>query len=531
MATIKPSFNLADEPWIPALYNDGTGSRLVSFITLFKDLHKIVCIDAQPDVVLSVMANVRAIVDDAMKSIVFNDNDWKKTFKTFQKNVISYITERHDDFYLYHPKKPYLQDGSLTEEKATDIWRFLFPQKKKSDDSKPKTITAMPLIVLSNLPVGTASVGFSSQFSKEYSDAELALLLVTHQCIHLTDSKDARKKPKSDYSPYLQHHGGLHAFFAGSNMAETVWLNYHTNDSAISKTRGKLHLTYSDVYERSTKSYANETMPMTRRIRITEDRKILMVHGHKCDTLPDTWIRREQKKATDSPVASYNKGNHGIRYLDAACAISGNMESGTLVNWASCKNLNANIERNKKAKGFCNVSIQCIGISCETGAFGQAFTGDSNTMQTEIMWDIRYDNDAITLLHWLINTCECFDQIIYGVVGVYAKAQGVKSAKGSTQTPLMSYIDSCRRQWWAYIDTNFDTLFARSLATRNTGSESINSAIKATLNTPNMGRSVLEKIIANTLPNFAGSHKIALAQALNAYRAMINNIYIKQEGR
>ncbi|NJP10752.1 MAG: type I-E CRISPR-associated protein Cse1/CasA [Leptolyngbyaceae cyanobacterium RU_5_1] len=114
------SFNLTQEPWIPVVQQDWQ-SKKVSLIELFetwKDLWEIQA--DNPPTTLALYRFLLALLHHVYQGPKDEDH-WEEIQDDNGKKAIAYLKEKQDCFDLLHPDRPFMQDPTLTEDKAVSV--------------------------------------------------------------------------------------------------------------------------------------------------------------------------------------------------------------------------------------------------------------------------------------------------------------------------------------------------------------------------------------------------------------------------
>jgi CRISPR system Cascade subunit CasA len=215
-------FNLIDETWIPV-----TGRGLVSLRQVFhtSDLRFLGGDPVQKTALLKLLLAL------SQAAYTPKDNaDWEKLgLKGLSKRVLEYLTDHHDDFWLYG-KKPFLQIPAI------------------ATANKMSFGTVMPDIGTGrNITTGTfinTTILTQSQIERVLTDAEKAVLVVqlsgfalggkkTDNTVILSRNYQGKYNDKGKAStgkpgPSVGFLGYLHNFLTGSSLLETLWLNLLT---------------------------------------------------------------------------------------------------------------------------------------------------------------------------------------------------------------------------------------------------------------------------------------------------------------
>ena len=206
------SFSLISQPWIPVT---GLGKKSLReiFSTPFSS------IGGNPIEHISLFKFLLAITQSAVTPK--DENEWLNlTAEKLAQKALMYLQNHENCFDLYGPR-PFLQ----------------MPQVK--------TIAPKPFaVVVPEIASGNTTVLTQSQTTRNFSDAELALHLLTLQSFALggkkTDNsliltKGYKGKSKSGKPGCsLEQSGLLHTYVQGQNIWETLWLNLWTEDQLLS---------------------------------------------------------------------------------------------------------------------------------------------------------------------------------------------------------------------------------------------------------------------------------------------------------
>lgn len=129
LAHAEKYFNLIHENWILVSYKRGGGVSSISLGSLLEDSHKIEDLAMGDPVERAAMRRfLTAITIDLIQtqSPTIAKDYWKNRFKNnegFPSEMIEgYLKLREDDFFLYHPSKPFMQSVAYISENWKDPW-------------------------------------------------------------------------------------------------------------------------------------------------------------------------------------------------------------------------------------------------------------------------------------------------------------------------------------------------------------------------------------------------------------------------
>lgn len=202
------SFSLIHEPWIPI-----TGCGRKSLIEVFSYPYS--SLSGTPIEQLSIFKLLLALVQSAITPK--NEEEWLALGSTcLAKTTLEYLKKYEDNFYLY---------GSTP---------FLQMRQVEQLPTKPFAV------VVPEIASGNTTVLTQSQTNRKFSDAEIAVQLVTMQNFAFggkkTDNsfvltKGYKGKTKSGKPGCsLEKTGLLHTYVQGKDIWETLWLNLWTEE-------------------------------------------------------------------------------------------------------------------------------------------------------------------------------------------------------------------------------------------------------------------------------------------------------------
>lgn len=211
---VKNEYSLLEEPWIP-IANVGC----VSLKEIFTQ-PDYPALGGNPVQKIALTKLLLAIAQAACTPE--DDDDWEKLGADgLAKKCLDYLTEHHDDFWLYG-EKPFLQIPEIAKA-ATQNFGAVLPE----------------------IATGNTTILNAIQMESELSDADKAMLVVqlmgfglggkkTDNSIVLTTgySKKSNEKGKPSTGKAgtsLGFMGFLHNFLQGETLLQTLWLNLLTH--------------------------------------------------------------------------------------------------------------------------------------------------------------------------------------------------------------------------------------------------------------------------------------------------------------
>ncbi|OLP18283.1 type I-E CRISPR-associated protein Cse1/CasA [Leptolyngbya sp. 'hensonii'] len=116
------SFNLTQEPWIPIVSQDWQYKE-VSLIELFQSWGELREIQADnPPTTLALYRLLLALLHHVYQGPE-NEDRWEEIQDDDGEQAIAYLQEKQELFDLLHPDRPFLQDSTLTQEMAGEIYQ------------------------------------------------------------------------------------------------------------------------------------------------------------------------------------------------------------------------------------------------------------------------------------------------------------------------------------------------------------------------------------------------------------------------
>lgn len=214
MTEERPSFSLLDEPWIPCLMMEGSGTEL-SLLEVLENPGRIRSLAGELAVMdFALLRLLWAIMYGALYDYIETVDDWDELrgggFPA--KQITAYLEERRDRFDLLHPTRPFFQVAGLHTAK-----------------NEFSGLERLILDVPNGAPYQTNRGGGGLE---RIGFAEAARWLVTAQAYEPSGIKsgivgDTRTKGGRGYpigTGWAGRLGGV--FVEGQNLEETLWLNF-----------------------------------------------------------------------------------------------------------------------------------------------------------------------------------------------------------------------------------------------------------------------------------------------------------------
>lgn len=210
---MENSYNLIDEPWIPAADHGRINLRQLFSNPDYSSL------GGNPVQKIALMKLLLAIAQAA--ATPKDEKEWKALgVEGLSAKCLAYLDKWHHKFYLYG-EEPFLQMPSIAVAKIQEFGA-VFPE----------------------VSTGNTTVLSQIQLQRPPDDAEKALLILTQMgfalsgkktdnSVVLSDGYQGKKNDKGKPStgkpgPSVAHMGLLHSFLTGSNLQATIWLNLFT---------------------------------------------------------------------------------------------------------------------------------------------------------------------------------------------------------------------------------------------------------------------------------------------------------------
>lgn len=115
MASVRHSYDLLTQPWIPVIGSDGKSRRL-GLIDLFQDAAALRSVAGVPPVRVAVLRLAIAVLRDALGHGAIDEASWQAGWdagKLLGDAIADYLSQHRDRFDLFSPEHPFLQDPAL----------------------------------------------------------------------------------------------------------------------------------------------------------------------------------------------------------------------------------------------------------------------------------------------------------------------------------------------------------------------------------------------------------------------------------
>lgn len=115
MASVRHSYDLLTQPWIPVIASDGM-SRRVGLADLLRDAASLHAVAGVPPVRVAVLRLAVAVLRDALGQGAIDEAWWRASWKAGElphDAVADYLSRHHDRFDLFSRTHPFLQDPAL----------------------------------------------------------------------------------------------------------------------------------------------------------------------------------------------------------------------------------------------------------------------------------------------------------------------------------------------------------------------------------------------------------------------------------
>lgn len=544
-------FNLLDEQWIP------TDLGHLSLLDFFKKSHMIKSLTGIAIENFALINLFRAITEDAVQP--YNDGEWIQQRYNYTTSVIEYLQKRYDDFWLYHPTKPFLQDAKLDSndvfaqqnQKLADklasaeyIARAAEDELKNIDENTDKKIfdaktkyanecrenvnkikqrlskkeeknkhatsedACFHVSALDFLqPQESMATAFSMQPRTDYSDAEIVLNLITHQTFYTISN--GRKR--THLSVGIDTKGLMHAMFCGETLQETIWLNIIPVDEMAKSdnptfVQGKLCLTWTEFIKQNDKKIAhtNVLVPFSRRVRLLDSNTFLMAEGvsykeNPLDTATVIPIVGKQLSENDIQYLKPKIGMRGYRYLDAFFRFLDVQE-----NKYGCALLRLNSSRVMHSVHSTNsIGIRCTGVAIDYKSGSHAFNESTKIIESIVSVDASFLDEYQSFTDMMAVFRNIDDMISFAVCKYHLTMKSLNSLKSSDidKSTARNNIIECSNKWWLYVDS----CLYKKLWTE----------ISNTLNNQFVTRDQEKICVANIIETMVKSVKPVIRQILN----------------
>ncbi len=286
--------NLAFDPWIPCIRDDGSAC-LTSLFQCFTD-ESIVDMAVRPHERVALMRLLLCVAYAAC-GVPADYEEWMVCRERLPQAVSAYLEKWHDSFELFHPQKPFLQVAGLKSAAKPKVG----PKGTSDDDDEQETGQNS----VAKLDFALASGNNSTLFDHEAlnsrrvtSPEKLALDLLTFQMFSAggrigkvlwagnpmwLPEENALASVKSSDAPCVPG-SMLHTFVRGTDLLESVFLNMAAIDElGAYENLGKdwqgrpLWECFpqgpqdADAVHNATRTFLGRMVPLTRAVLLQED--------------------------------------------------------------------------------------------------------------------------------------------------------------------------------------------------------------------------------------------------------------------
>lgn len=115
MASVRHSYDLLTQPWIPVIGSDGKPRRL-GLVDLLRDAASLRAVAGVPPVRVAVLRLAIAVLRDALGHGAIDEAWWRESWgagKLPDDALADYLSRHRDRFDLFSPSAPFLQDPAL----------------------------------------------------------------------------------------------------------------------------------------------------------------------------------------------------------------------------------------------------------------------------------------------------------------------------------------------------------------------------------------------------------------------------------
>jgi len=271
--------NLTTDPWIPIVWANGQPGT-VSLCDAFARGEDIRDLAVRPHERIALMRLLICIVQAALDGPTDHD-DWKACRSKIAPAARDYLKRRQKAFELFGDGQRFLQVEGLKK-----------PENKKDDD-EGNSVSKLDLALAS----GNNSTLFDNGGGSDrgFSAARLALDALTFQCFSpggRIGVAEWRTRPtpgngSSDHAPCISG-SMLHAVIRGKDLLDTIHSNLMSKEQVVrffgKKTWGTpvwelmpSKLADKAAIENATQTYLGRLVPLSRSIRLTADRRSLIL--------------------------------------------------------------------------------------------------------------------------------------------------------------------------------------------------------------------------------------------------------------
>jgi CRISPR system Cascade subunit CasA len=282
--------NLVEKAWIPVVTMEG-GKTEASLRDIFHSGNGYADLAVRPHERVALMRLLICIAQAALDGPE-NLSQWDKVPEILPGKAESYLEKWLEYFDLFHPAKPFLQ---IAELKPFDS------EKKKA----PPTLCGLDFA----LATGDKSTLFDHQGSNEerkFSPGKLAVAFLTFQNFSLCGTGSNANWAGIKFT----HTGNLdapcaggsmyHTFLCGRHLLETISLNLLTKRTVAIHygnsgwgvpiwEKFPMHPNDHNAIVNATETYLGRLMPLTRYVKLFDDKRFVWCKGLPYGAYPDGW--------------------------------------------------------------------------------------------------------------------------------------------------------------------------------------------------------------------------------------------------
>lgn len=296
--------NLTTDGWIPVA-NAAGEKKLLSLRQVFAEGQHWQDFAVRPHERVALMRLLICIAQAALKGpMTMLDG----CMDELPAKIEAYLVEWHDTFELFHPTKPFLQFAGLA--KAPKAAKKAAGKKaavpaEDEDDEDATAASKMDFALATGNNTTLFDHDAASSEAREFTPAQLALMLITFQCFSPSGIIGAAKWREHDISKVTAPHSPctpsamLHAFIRRGSLLTTIVGNLLTFETVNSLYRRDswglpvwewLPESFADneAIQNATQTYLGRLMPLSRAILLRPDGAgLLLANGLDYPTPPD----------------------------------------------------------------------------------------------------------------------------------------------------------------------------------------------------------------------------------------------------
>lgn len=436
------SFNLTQEPWLSVITDDWQ-RREISLIELFETWETLREIQADnPPTTLALYRFLLAILHHVYQG-PNNVDHWEEIQQNNGKDVVIYLKAQADRFDLLHPKYPLMQDASIKDDAAGEVY------------------------LASVLHGNNTSTVFCHEH--QWSNASLSIPEAARLILRLqTFDVGGRKTGASDSAAVIPTMDAANVLIRGQNLRETLLLNLIAYDPSRDDCPGPVNgkdlpvweRTLSKPQERTPSGYIDYLTYQWRRVRIfLEESRVVRVAVHPGDRFPKAisaqmWECGIAYKNTQKGLLPIRLNLQRSLWRDSAAFLQ------SAENAPKCPRImewRAKLKREYLVSGM--VHLQILGLTVDNakplGWADEKFSAPIEYLKDQALW---------TKLAIAIATAENHQHVFRTFQGspYYELAKGLNPPDTSSKTigeqarQLSVTLDGESR-YWAELDREFQT--------------------------------------------------------------------------